>query len=334
MAVMPFGPVTFDTRVTSGVGKGSDPLAAQHIIAVIRRSWAMASLVLLRPLGSNTTAVWAAAHRTAAGSSSVLSSVCFRSFSDSSSSTTDVVDVSKLKRSKVPPAPSLRDPEDEAKESPVQRYLAKLRKIDLHAVGGTLADLPDPVLPENPAEIAFLAPAQARAGHLKYLPNGERRVVLITQHPWCPTQSAKYDEKYWHIQFDFENESALGWENELMGWRSGSDPLDATNQMVFHNAQEAIYLCEKNGWEYIVNQPIRRKVRSDGAQYQDNFLPQRIAYRVQQEGKRCDQWKRAKSGSSHYVRPLKYHGDGTVQQYGRNPNEPMAPFVQGLFKIR
>ena len=35
-----------------------------------------------------------------------------------------------------------------------------------------------------------------------------------------------------------------------------------------------------------------------------------------------------------YYRPLKYHGDGTVRQHGPNASAPIAPHVEGCYKIR
>jgi hypothetical protein len=77
-----------------------------------------------------------------------------------------------------------------------------------------------------------------------------------------------------------------------------------------------------------------RASRIDGAQYQDNFLPIHIAKDVKRLKTQCKQWERPLSGASHYTRPLKYHGDGEVSQFGPNGNTPVAPHVTGSYKMR
>ena len=102
----------------------------------------------------------------------------------------------------------------------------------------------------------------------------------------------------------------------------------------FDNAAEAVYFAKQRGWKYVVEKPLFRYARNDDCQYQDNFLPQKVALKVQEEGTRCDEWKRKSAATSHYFRPLKYHGDGTVRQHGPNASAPIAPHVEGCYKIR
>merc|ERR1739844_49374 len=105
-------------------------------------------------------------------------------------------------------------------------------------------------------------------------------------------------------------------------------------QMGFRNASDAVYFAKKRGWDFVVEEPIVRKGRSDDAQYQDNFLSQAIAKRTRIEKKNCDQGSRTASGTSHYFRPLKYHGDGLVQQHGPNGNADIAAHTEGYYKMR
>ena len=109
----------------------------------------------------------------------------------------------------------------------------------------------------------------------------------------------------------------------------GCDP-----PLYFRNAQDAVYFARKRGWKYTVKEPVIRILRDDDCQYQDNFLPQNVASLVKIEGKQCDHWKRVEAGTSHYFRPLKYHGDGTVRQHGSNPHQEPAPRVCGISKVR
>jgi len=201
-------------------------------------------------------------------------------------------------------------------------------------VWGTTVAPPDPELPEDPSEIAALDPSQSLQDPLGL--DGNKRVVHIRQETARVSQAPTNIEKQWVISFQDEGEVGQCWDNPLMGWVSSSDPM-ANNmrlQMHFRNASDAVYFAKKRGWEYVVEEPIRRKGRSDDAQYQDNFLSQAVARRVRTEKKKCDEWYRPEAGTSHYFRPLKYHGDGTVVQHGPNGDAPIAEHVPGYYKIR
>ena len=99
-----------------------------------------------------------------------------------------------------------------------------------------------------------------------------------------------------------------------MGWTSNADPYQCAPPLTFENAADAVYFAKKRGWNFVVKEPITRYMRNDDCQYQDNFLPQAVAAKVKKEGTSCDHWSRSSAGTSHYFRPLKYHGDGTVVQ--------------------
>jgi hypothetical protein len=230
--------------------------------------------------------------------------------------------------------PVAQDDDDEGPLfSPVEVKAKEMRKVDPYMVFGDTQDLPAPVLPENPAEISALDPAQARHS---VLPDGTKRLVHIRQGFSSPMQSPRNKENNWIISFQDEGETANAWINPLMGWVSGADP-QATHmhsQVSFPSAAEAVYFCKKRGWDFVVDPPKFRKIRTDGAQYQDNFLPQDIADEVAREKTQCDHWHRKKSCTSHYMRPLKYHGDGLAPQHGPNPDAPMAKHVESVYKRR
>mmetsp|Transcript_43898 Transcript_43898/g.106449 ORF Transcript_43898/g.106449 Transcript_43898/m.106449 type:complete len:273 (+) Transcript_43898:212-1030(+) len=191
--------------------------------------------------------------------------------------------------------------------------------------------LPDPVLPENPGEISALDPAYKTSVQM---PDGRTRMVVIKQQRARPNQSPLNPEKYWKISFTEDGAVADRWKNSLMGWNSTADTMGCDPPLYFKNAEEAVYFAEKRGWKYLVKEPVVRKLRDDGTQYQDNFLPQAVANLVKREGGHCDHWKRAEAGSSHYFRPLKYHGDGVVRQHGPNMMEETVPHTKGYYKIR
>merc|ERR1712071_381972 len=151
-----------------------------------------------------------------------------------------------------------------------------------------------------------------------------------------PQQSPSTRETNWIISFQDDGALANTWDNPLMGWVSGNDAMASTNnmQMKFKSAKEAVYFAKKRGWKYDVEKPIMRMMRSDRASYQDNFLPQDIAYKVSNEKTKCDHWSRDAAGASHYFRPLKYHGDGLVPQHGPNGEDPVAPDAESYYKTR
>ena len=139
------------------------------------------------------------------------------------------------------------------------------------------------------------------------------------------------------ISFQDMGETGETWDNPLMGWVSSADPMANNMQLQmkkFRTAEDAKYFCEKRGWKFIIEQPIIRKGRDDDAQYQDVFLPQSVAGKVKREGHKCDHWYRDAAGASHYFRPLKYHGDGTVRQHGPNREEPTMKDAESYYKMR
>ena len=222
----------------------------------------------------------------------------------------------------------------EEEKSATQRKVEAMTKVDPWMVYGTVeADAP-PELPENPAELSALDPAH----HVdSVMPDGSKRLVHIRQDQWKPGQNPIMMENKWIISFLDEGTTATqNWNNPLMGWVSGSDPM-ASNiqlQMEFNTASEAVYFAKKRGWQFLVEKPILRPGRSDDTQYQDNFLPQRVAAMVKRDKTLCNYWERSQAGTSHYQRPLTYHGDGIVEQYGPNGGQKIAPHVPGVYKMR
>jgi len=223
----------------------------------------------------------------------------------------------------------------ESEKSPIQKYREELHAIDPHAVYALSTPEPDPVLPENKAEIAALDPAHKNQIPLN--PDGTEKWVVIKQEQskW-PVQSPLEKESAWVISFQDQGETAETWDNPLMGWVSSADPM-ANNmrlQMSFGTAEEAKYFAEKRGWQFTIEEPILRRGRDDDAQYQDVFLPQNVTVKIKREGHKCDHWYRDAAGASHYFRPLKYHGNGTVRQHGPNIDAPTEKDAESYYKLR
>lgn len=223
----------------------------------------------------------------------------------------------------------------EEQKSEIQKYREQITAIDPHAVFAVTTPLPDPVLPDNKAEVAALDPAYMNQIPLN--PDGSEKWVVIKQEQakW-PGQAPLNKESQWVISFQDLGETAETWNNPLMGWVSSADPM-ANNmrlQMSFDTAEDAKYFAEKRGWKFLIEPPIIRKGRDDDAQYQDVFLPQSVAGDVKRNGKKCDQWYRDAAGASHYFRPLKYHGDGVVRQHGLDREAEIAKDAESYYKMR
>lgn len=230
-------------------------------------------------------------------------------------------------------APAAAAEEEEDAISPVQQAREEMTKFDPYMVWGKKDKefFPAPVLPEDPKEIAALDPVDQ--GHRTDM-NGNTRTVVIRQQEKSMRQAPLNPEASWKIYFNEDGIISEKWTNSLMGWTSNADPYQADPHLTFSNAEEAVYFAKKRGWNYVVKHPITRYMRNDDAQYQDNFLPQWLAAKVQMEGTSCDYWHRRSAGTSHYYRPLKYHGDGAVKQHGPNGDADIAPAPEGYYKMR
>lgn len=207
-------------------------------------------------------------------------------------------------------------------------------KVEVNTVYQSSVIVPSPVLPTKPEEISALDTAMLRAD--PYQAFGSKRLVTIRQNQKNPQQSPTATETDWIISFSEDGAYANTWENPLMGWVSGNDAMSSMMvfQMKFKSAKEAVYFAKKRGWKYEVEKPIMRMARSDGAQYQDNFLPQAVAFKIRKENTKCDHWHRDAAGASHYFRPLKYHGDGFVPQHGPNGEAAVDTDAESYYKMR
>jgi len=223
----------------------------------------------------------------------------------------------------------------EAEKSEIQKYREEVSVIDKNAVFAVTKPLADPALPENKSEVAALDPSYKNQIPLN--PDGSEKWAVIKQNQakW-PGQSPLNKESSWVISFQDNGETAETWSNPLMGWTSSSDPMAANMrlQMSFATAEDAKYFAEKRGWKFTIDHPIVRKGRDDDAQYQDVFLPQAVVGKMKREGHKCDHWYRDQAGASHYFRPLKYHGNGTVRQHGPNQEAPVEKDTEGYYKLR
>ena len=231
------------------------------------------------------------------------------------------------------PAKAKEGDDDDELLSPITKRREEMTKYNKYMVFGKTDEefLPAPILPDDPTEIAALDPVDQ--GHRTHM-DGTPRMVVIRQQKKSARQAPLNPEASWKIFFYEDGMITEKWTNSLMGWTTNADPYQCAPPLTFANAAEAVYFAKKRGWKYIVKHPITRYMRDDDAQYQDNFLPQAVAAKVQKEGTSCDHWCRSSAGTSHYFRPLKYHGDGTVGQHGPNGNAEIAPATESYYKTR
>jgi len=95
----------------------------------------------------------------------------------------------------------------------------------------------------------------------------KHRRVRIFKPAKNAMQSGTNATQKWRLEFDAWER----WENPLMGWISTGDPL--SNLIVeFSDLEDAIAYCEKNKWNFEVEQPqkLRRLKKSYGANYSWN----------------------------------------------------------------
>ncbi|GAA5893892.1 hypothetical protein JCM6882_003121 [Rhodosporidiobolus microsporus] len=80
-----------------------------------------------------------------------------------------------------------------------------------------------------------------------------RRPVRIYRPAPPATSSAKGPSHEWRIDWDIL-QGAGRWENPLMGWASSADYMQGTHIKAL-SKEDAIHFCEKQGWEYYVQEP-------------------------------------------------------------------------------
>ncbi|XP_022921146.1 NADH dehydrogenase [ubiquinone] iron-sulfur protein 4, mitochondrial-like [Onthophagus taurus] len=84
----------------------------------------------------------------------------------------------------------------------------------------------------------------------------KERTVRIYEPPKNCMQSGTDNIDCWLIEFDTRER----WENPLMGWSSTGDPL-SNLKVEFTSKDEAIAHCEKNGWNWFVQEKTSKPMR-------------------------------------------------------------------------
>ncbi|KAL2885653.1 NADH-ubiquinone oxidoreductase 21 kDa subunit [Ceratocystis lukuohia] len=94
------------------------------------------------------------------------------------------------------------------------------------------------------------------------------RQVRIYQESKPATQSGDWKGHHWRMDWDVLGKGHR-WENPLMGWQSSADAMQGT-RINFETKEAAIRFAEKQGYEYFVQEPQRRRIVPKS--YADNFL--------------------------------------------------------------
>lgn len=107
-----------------------------------------------------------------------------------------------------------------------------------------------------------------QAGVINGMPDElHRRQVRIFRPSAPSTQSAKMTSHHWRIDWDIL-QGAGRWENPLMGWASSADYMQGTH-VKFNTKEDAIHFCEKQGFEFYVQEPHKSKFKPKN--YSSNY---------------------------------------------------------------
>eukprot|EP01040_Poterioochromonas_malhamensis_P000516 gene516-550_t len=156
---------------------------------------------------------------------------------------------------------------------------------------------------KNPEDLAVLSCMPAEH---------QNRTVIIAPRVLKTLQSGTAGKEQWQIYWP----NSIRWTNPLMGWTSTSDPMSNV-VLNFTSKEAAIGFAERNGYKYQLQPKTSKRTVTMGTySYQDNFLDKRTSIQLAKEGLKNKIWENPGYGQSNWFMPLKYHGDGVVQQHG------------------
>ena len=86
-------------------------------------------------------------------------------------------------------------------------------------------------------------------------------LILTTPSIYKPTktatQSGDWNASHWLMDWDVLPKGHR-WENPLMGWQSSADFMNG-HRIQFKSKEDAIKFANKQGYEYFVQEPNKRK---------------------------------------------------------------------------
>ncbi|PMD53267.1 uncharacterized protein K444DRAFT_541910 [Hyaloscypha bicolor E] len=134
---------------------------------------------------------------------------------------------------------------------------------EVDQASSTFSPIPKRVM--NGSEEGDVLPAAVLSGAPIEL---EARTVRIYRPAKTATQSGDWHGHHWRMDWDILSKGHR-WENPLMGWQSSADFMQGTH-LSFKSKEDAIKFAEKQGYEYFVQEPNRRKIIPKA--YANNFL--------------------------------------------------------------
>ncbi|RHY06795.1 hypothetical protein DYB28_015948 [Aphanomyces astaci] len=131
-------------------------------------------------------------------------------------------------------------------------------------------------------------------------------------------QSTKAFTHHWELRFG----TSANWQNPLMGWNSGADPV-ADLVVKFDTKEDAFAVAKRQGWTVEVFEPKEEEDFEGKIAYSHNFLPLHVENQLKKYGKKATPiFKHPTGGHSHWVKTLKYHGNGDVAQHAHRMTCP------------
>ena len=100
-----------------------------------------------------------------------------------------------------------------------------------------------------------------------------RHPLRLPLHPPRPPSL-----KSWTMKWERNNM----WHNTAMGWNSGDDPKSQV-KVKFDDLDAAISFAERNGWPYVVEEPLERRSFDQEKSYDYNFLMEHVQVRRRDE---------------------------------------------------
>ena len=141
------------------------------------------------------------------------------------------------------------------------------------------------------------------------------RTVTIAPRQHKTVQSAEKISHQYMITWDNQER----WMNPLMGWTSSADPMSNV-RLPFDSKEDAIAFAERNGWKYKVRAATKMQDAENYGRikYAQVFLSNKISEAIKESGGKMGKkiFAYPGYGQGNFFNPLKYHGDGIVEQYG------------------
>lgn len=98
------------------------------------------------------------------------------------------------------------------------------------------------------------------------------RKVIISKDIKTSTQSGLLHHNKGKWRIDFDRDSHKTFSNDLMGWVSGGDALQAVS-IKFDSCESAVAFANSNNFSYTIKRVCNEEHDMEGKNYGINFLP-------------------------------------------------------------